>query len=93
MPTFTRAALLQVAMSSAGASAWLSCRLQVMAAALVAAVAGIAAAGAKGWLALGSGPVPAGLVGLSLAYALPIVGKCTQRPSCAVAACLGVHHA
>jgi hypothetical protein len=62
-------------MSSAAASAWLSSRLQVMAALLVAAVAFIAAGGAQGWLPLAHGAVPAGLVGLSLAYALPIVGR------------------
>lgn len=64
-------------MSSAAASNWLSARLQALAAALAAAVASLAAAahnaqtsGQPSWL----GNVSVGLLGLSLAYCLPIVG-------------------
>jgi hypothetical protein len=55
---------------------WLALRLQLLAAGLVAAVALLAVLGAAGRLpwAAPAGGAGAGLVGLSLSYALPITG-------------------
>ncbi|KAL4856242.1 ABC transporter C family member 13 [Chlorella vulgaris] len=83
------AAQQRAAVSSAAAGSWLSLRLQLMAAALAAAVAGAAVAQHAGWLpdaqalaplagvtksGSGGGGMAAGLVGLSLSYVLPITG-------------------
>jgi hypothetical protein len=83
------AAQQRAAVSSAAAGSWLSLRLQLMAAAVAAAVAGAAVAQHAGWLpdaqalaplagvtksGSGGGGMAAGLVGLSLSYVLPITG-------------------
>lgn len=59
------------------AGVWLGVRLQLLAALLVASVAGLAVLSHQGWLPGGAGVgsgLAASLAGLSLAYALPIVG-------------------
>ena len=63
-------------LAAAAASAWLSLRLQLLAACLVATVATLAAASAAAVAHGGAAPSPlqASLVGLALAYCLPMVG-------------------
>ncbi|GBF90620.1 hypothetical protein Rsub_03192 [Raphidocelis subcapitata] len=63
-------------LAAAAASAWLSLRLQLLAACLVAAVSTLAAAAAAAAARGGAAPSPlqASLVGLALAYCLPMVG-------------------
>ncbi|KAK9830435.1 hypothetical protein WJX72_011744 [[Myrmecia] bisecta] len=72
------AAMQQTSLASLAASQWLALRLQLLAACLVAGVAGLAVLQQDGHLpamgGAGGRAFGAGLVGLSLAYALPITG-------------------
>ena len=61
------------ARAGVAAGVWLGVRLQLLAALLVTSVAGLAVAARQGLLP-GGGEMAASLAGLSLAYALPIVG-------------------
>ncbi|KAK9825002.1 hypothetical protein WJX81_008465 [Elliptochloris bilobata] len=68
-------ALQRANLASVAAAQWLAVRLQLLAAALVAAVALLAVLGSAGLLPWTSAHSDrAGLVGLSLSYALPITG-------------------
>ncbi|GAB4816583.1 hypothetical protein N2152v2_003629 [Parachlorella kessleri] len=64
----------RVSLASLGASNWLNLRLQLMAAALAGAVAGLAVLQHQGLLPVASHRMAAGMLGLSLAYVFPITG-------------------
>ena len=61
---------LRAGASSLAASLWLGLRLELLACSIVAAIGCLAVAAAQGW----GPPVSPGLLGLVLAYALPITG-------------------
>jgi ATP-binding cassette subfamily C (CFTR/MRP) protein 10 len=61
-------------LAALAASCWLGLRLQAMAAGVAAGVAALAVAQRCGVVPAGGGAAGAGLVGLSLAYVLPITG-------------------
>lgn len=61
---------LRAGASSLAASLWLGLRLELLACSMVAAIGLLAVAAAQGW----GPPVSPGLLGLVLAYALPITG-------------------